>query len=333
MSGSANPSITTLRDVARAAGVSTASASRALAGEGSVSAELQARIMAAAARLGYQANLAARALVSGRSRLVGIVAETLADPLIAAVVEQLERGLSAHRYSTLLATAGSPERSLAATRALIGRGAEALVFAGLGPLPAEIDMVVTHKLPWLEVSDAPGAAELAIDVGRRQGGALAGRYLLELGHRCYGVVGRRGAGVRLGVAGTLAQSDSGRLLPDTPIRSEGPDSIGSAMRALLDGDERPTALICASDLEALAAVRECSMRGIIVPGDLAIVGFGDEEFARYVVPALTTIRVSAAAIGAHGAEMLLARLAGGLPLSFEPPVKLVVRHSTGPPAA
>jgi DNA-binding LacI/PurR family transcriptional regulator len=285
--------------------------------------------MAAAARLGYQANLAARALVSGRSRLVGIVAETLADPLIAAVVEQLERGLSAHRYSTLLGTAGSPERSLAATRALIGRGAEALVFAGLGPLPAEIDLVVTHKLPWLEVSDAPGAAELAIDVGRQQGGALAGRYLLELGHRCYGVVGRRGAGVRLGVAGTLAESDSGRLLPDTTT----PDSIRGAIRALLDGDERPTALICASDVEALAAVRECSMRGIIVPGDLAIVGFGDEEFARYMVPALTTIRVSAAAIGAHGAEMLLARLAGGLPLSFEPPVKLVVRQSTGPPSA
>jgi LacI family transcriptional regulator len=249
------------------------------------------------------------------------------------VVEQLERALGAHRYGTLLATAGSPVRSLAATRALIGRGAEALVFAGVGPLPAEIDLVATHKLPWLEVSDAPGAAELAIDIGRRQGGALAGRYLLELGHQCYGVVGRRGAGVRQGVAGTLAESASGRLLADTTTGGERDNSIRSAMRALLDGDERPTALICGSDAEALAAVRECSMRGITVPGDLAIVGFGDEEFARYAVPALTTIRVSAAAIGAHGVEMLLARLAGEPPLSFEGPVKLVVRQSTGPPSA
>ncbi len=332
MSESANSPVATLRDVARAAGVSTASASRALAGEGSVSAELRARIVAAADRLGYQANLAARALVSGRSRLVGIVAETLAEPLIAAVVEQLERGLGAHGYGTLFATAGSPERSLAATRVLIGRGAEAMVFAGMGPLRAEIDLLAAHGLPWLEVSDAPGSAALAIEIGRRQGGALAGRYLLELGHRCYGVVGRRGAGMRQGVARTLAESDSGRLLPDTTTGNEDPDSIRSATRALLDGDERPTALICASDAEALAAVRECSIRGIIVPDDIAIVGFGDEDFARYATPALTTIRVSVAAIGAHGAEMLLARLAGDLPRPFEAAVKLVVRQSTGPPS-
>jgi DNA-binding LacI/PurR family transcriptional regulator len=333
MSGSASSPTATLRDVARAAGVSTASASRALAGEGSVSAELHARIMAAAARLGYQANLAARALVSGRSRLVGIVAETLADPLIAAVVEQLDRGLGAHGYGTLFASAGSPERSLAATRVLIGRGAEALVFAGARPLPAEIDLVGAHGLPWLEVSDSPGLAGLGIDIGRRRGGALAGRYLLELGHRCYGVVGRCGAGIRQGVAATLAENGLGRLLPDPTTGSEDPDSIRSAMRALLDGDELPTAFICGSDAEALAAVRECSMRGIIVPHDIAIVGFGDEEFARYAVPALTTIRASAPDIGAHGAEMLLARLAGNLPRAFEAPIKLVVRQSTGPASA
>src|SRR6266487_2449858 len=124
------------------------------------------------------------------------------------------------------------------------------VSSGTGPLRAEIDLLAAHGLPWLEVSDAPGSAALAIEIGRRQGGALAGRYLLELGHRCYGVVGRRGAGIRQGVAAT---------------------------------------------------------------------------------PALTTIRVSAAAIGAHGAEMLLARLAGDLPRPFEAAVKLVVRQSTGPP--
>jgi DNA-binding LacI/PurR family transcriptional regulator len=289
--------------------------------------------MAAAARLGYQANLAARALVSGRSRLVGIVAETLADSLIAGVVEHLERGLGAQSYGTLLATtAGSPVRSPAATGVLIGRGAEALVFAGTGPLRSEIDLLAAHGLPWLEVSDAPGTAAMAIDTGRRQGGALAARYLLELGHRRYGVVGRRGASIRLGVAATLEESGSGRLLPDTTTGGDDPDSIRSAMRALLDGDERPTAVVCGSDAEALAAVRECSMRGFIVPDDIAVIGFGDEEFARHAAPGLTTIRVSASAIGAHGAEMLLARLAGGLQQPFEVPVKLVVRHSTGPPS-
>ena len=289
--------------------------------------------MAAAARLGYQPNHAARALVSGRSRLIGIVAETLADPLLAGVVEQLEQRLEAQSYGTLLAvTAGSSERLSAATRILIGRGAEALVFAGTGPRPAEIDHLAAHSLPWLEISDAPGADGLSIDTGRRQGGALAVRYLVELGHRRFGVVGPRGA-FRQGAVTALAETDSGRLLADTPTGGGDADSIGRAMRALLDGSERPTAVICGSDTEALAAVRECSRRGIMVPDDIAIIGFGDEEFARYAVPALTTIRVSPAAIGIHGAEVVLAKLAGGLPPPFEMPIKLVVRQSSGPASA
>jgi LacI family transcriptional regulator len=322
-SEASNAPVATLRDVARAAGVSIASASRALAGERRVSVELQARIMAAAARLGYQTNLAARALVSRRSGLIGIVAETLADPLVARVVEELEQRLGAQRYGMLLATcAGPSERSSAATRGLIGRGAEALVFAGAGPLSAEVGLLATHGLPWLEFSDAPAPGGLAFDTGRRQGGALAARYLLELGHRRYGVVGRQGDSVRLGVATALSGSGSGRLLPET------------TMPALLQDGERPTAVICSSDAEALGAVHECSMRAIMVPEEIAIIGFGDEEFARHAVPGLTSIRVSAAAIGRHAAEVLLARLAGeNAPSPFELPVKLVVRQSSGPPPA
>jgi LacI family transcriptional regulator len=327
------PTACTLRDVAQAAGVSTASASRALAREGGVSAELHARIMAAATRLGYQANLAARTLASRRSGLVGIVVETLADALIAGVVEALERRLGAAGYGTLLVTtAGSPARSLMATRTLLGRGAEAFAFAGTGPLPAEIDLMAVNGLPWACLSDAPGAGPLAIDTGRGRGGALAGRYLFELGHRRFGVVARPGAGTREGVAAALAGSDAALVVTDVTAGSEDPDAAKTAMRLLLDRDEAPTAVVCGSDAEALAAVRECLMRGIAVPGDISIVGFGDGECARHAVPALTTLRISAAAIGARGAEALLGNLAGDTSPPFEAPVKLVVRETTGPPA-
>jgi len=279
--------------------------------------------MAAAARLGYQTNLAARALASRRSRLVGIVAETLVDPLIARVVEQIEQRLGAQKYGTLLSTcAGPSERSSAAARVLIGRGAEALVFAGVGPLLADVGLLAAHGLPWLAFSDAPAPGGLALDTGRRQGGALAARYLLELGHRRYGVVGRQGESIRLGVAAALSGSASRRLLPET------------TMSALLQGGERPTAVICSSDAEALAAIHECSMRGIMVPEEIAIIGFGDEEFARHAKPGLTTIRVSAAALGTHAADVLVARLGGEkAPNPFELPIKLVVRQSSGPPPA
>jgi LacI family gluconate utilization system Gnt-I transcriptional repressor len=81
----------------------------------------------------------------------------------------------------------------------------------------------------------------------------------------------------------------------------------------------------------MAAVRECVIRGVAVPGDVSIIGFGDGEFARHAVPGLTTLRISAAAIGVRAAEALLANLAGDTWPPFEAAVKLVVRETTGPP--
>src|SRR5208337_3386244 len=115
----------TLRDVARAAGVSTASASRALAGEGGVSADLRRRILAAADRLGYTPNLAARSLAARRSGLIGIMANTVAEARVAEVVTALGRRLAEAGYGLAIATTqGSPEESLAAMRQLVSRGVE-----------------------------------------------------------------------------------------------------------------------------------------------------------------------------------------------------------------
>jgi LacI family transcriptional regulator, galactose operon repressor len=322
----------TLRDVARAAGVSTASASRAMAGQVGVSAELHARILAAATRLGYHANLAARALVSRRSGLVGVIVGTLVDPLLAGIVEGLERALADAGYGTLLATTGgSPGQSLPVTQSLVGRGAEAFVFAGAGPLPEEIDVMTAHGLPWAAVSDAPEAGSLATDTGRRRGALLAARYLLDLGHRRFGVIARAGAATREGVEAALALAESNaQFLHPHRAGPEEPDAARIATRRLLDQDEPPTAMVCGSDAEALAAVRECSMRRIAVPREVSIIGFGDWEFARHAQPALTTLRVSLAAIGMRSVEALLANLRGETPRPSEAPIKLVVRETTAP---
>ena len=111
-------------------GVSTASASRALRGRAAVSADLRRRILAAADRLGYAPNLAARALAGRGSGLVGVLAETLEEPLLAAVVMGLERRLAEAGYSVLIAAPGAaPGQSLLALRALLGRGVEAVLLA------------------------------------------------------------------------------------------------------------------------------------------------------------------------------------------------------------
>jgi LacI family transcriptional regulator len=313
--------------------VSTASASRALAGGAGVSPELHGRIIAAAARLGYHANLSARALASRRSGLVGVIVETLADPAVAGLAEALERALVAEGYGVVFATSGgSPEQSLAAMRTLLGRGVEAFAFAAVAPVRAEVDLMSAHGVGWACLSDEPGGGPLAIDTGRRRGGALACRYLLDLGHLRFAVVATAGAGTRDGAAAALAESASATLVGDTAAGGGRADAARLSMRALLERDAPPTAVVCSSDAEALAAVRECVSHGVGVPGEVSIVGFGDAEFARHSMPGLTTLRISTAAIGARAAEALLANLRGQAPLPpYEAPIKLVVRETTGPP--
>ena len=321
----------TLRDVARAAGVSTASASRALSEQTGVSTELHSRIIAAATRLGYRPNLAARALVSRRCGLVGVVAETLADPGLATTVAALERRLRAAGFGTLLAVGRDAPDPSEGTQALLGRGAEAIVFVGARPPTVETSMLDRALLPWVRVCDA-GGDSLAIDAGRERGGALAARYLSDLGHRRFGVLAPANSATRRGVAGALA--NSGAVLVATAAANTDDaqsDGIQARVRALLDQEPRPTAVICGNDIEALALLRQCALHGIAVPGEVSVVGFGDWEFARYTRPSLTTLRVSSATLGAQAGGAVIAALRQEPKQRSQAPVKLVVRESSGPP--
>jgi len=283
------------------------------------------RIETAAKRLEYRANLAARALVSRRSGLVGVLVGSAADPLFSEAVDALERRLRAAGYAVLLASRESTDKSSAP---MLLRDSEAIVYVGIRPMSSEIELLGREALPWVSVCDAPGAERTFIDVGRQRGGTLATRYLLDLGHRRFGVCPAVGSETHQGVAaalmagvGTLVSADEG---DDGANLAEG----RGAIRALLDLENPPTAIVCGSDLEALVAVRECALRGIDVPGEISVVGFGDREFARHARPALTTVRVSAAAIGTHAAELLLEALRGEPTSLVEAPLKLVVRETT-----
>lgn len=318
----------TLREVARAAGVSTASASRALGPKGAVSADLRQRILAAAERLGYVPNLAARSLALRQSGLIGVVVDALADPLIADVFGALERRFAEAGYGVVIgASRDPPGDRLEVLRGLLGRGAEALVLLDAADTGEVAAMMRTRGLPWVALQEEAGQGEHAVELGRRRGGTLAARYLLELGHRRIGVIAAVGAGT---AAGALAARGVSPMLGGVvPAHDLG--AAHAAMRLFLEGDDPATAVICGSDLYALAALRACLERGIAVPGAVSIVGFGDAPFARHVFPALTTLRTPAARIGLHLAESLLVRLAGGgLSPPFEAPTKLVVRESTGP---
>lgn len=319
----------TLRDVARAAGVSTASASRALAREGAVSADLRQRIVAAAKRLGYVPNLAARSLAAGKSGLIGVLVNSLDGPLVADIVATLERYLAQAGYGiTIAAHGGSAEDGVAALRGLLRRGVEGLALAEATRGQELTAALRACGLPWRGIAAEPDGVEFVVDDGHRRGAELAARYLLSLGHLKIGVIAPRPSSTLAGVADVLASSNVVAL-------GEGAAAVGdvdaaqAALRRLLQSDDRPTAVICGSDLFALAAVRACVGQGVAVPQAVSIVGFGDAAFARCAVPALTTVRVPATQIGARLAEGLLAclELRQAAP-GFDIPVKLVVREST-----
>lgn len=320
----------TLRDVARAAGVSTASASRALAGT-RVTSELHRRIMAAATRLGYRTNLAARALAAKRSGLIGIAAAPISDALLAEVIGAAELRLAREDYGVLISSV-SPLNVIAASQGLMARGVEAILFAGKSPTHRDVDTLQGQDVPWIAVAEGDGEDPCRLDLGQAKGAELAARYLVELGHERLGILERNEGASRRGVAIGLAGSRARLVVTETLTREDGKELRAAAQR-LLDSGERPSALVCGGDAEALAALRECSMRGIDVPGTLSIVGFGDREFARHSWPALTTVRVRGDEIGKSGAEALLERLAGQPAKRQETAVKLVIRETSGPPGA
>jgi len=329
-----------LSDVARAAGVSLSTASRALAAPELVLPGTRGRILDAAARLGYVPHGAARALASRRSRTIGAVVPTLDNPIFAASTQALQRRIAQEGYTLIL---GSHEYDLEAevkvVSALIERGVDGIVLVGLDHSPELHRLLAKAAIP-CELTWATDASDIHYSLGfsNRRAAARVAQHLLELGHREFAMISGRTATndrARERVAGVReALAAHGLDLPPRRVL-EVPFSIRAARAGvgqLLDGGERFTALVCGNDLLALGALLEAAARGIAVPGRLSVTGFDDIELAGEISPGLTTLHIPVAEIGRLAAERMLARIGGvDVPKSHEVPVDLVVRASTAPP--
>jgi LacI family transcriptional regulator len=315
----------TLTDVARAAAVSTASASRALTRPAAVSDELRIRVSEAANTLGYVPNSAARALACRRSGSVGVISGNLNDPGMASALAALAARLTDAGWDLLLGSGSEHGTPLADARALVNRGVGALVFMGVD-LPSELREVRgIQRLPCVSVdrTDRTGfTASAGLDLGRA--GKLIADYLGQLGHRCMAVV----AEPRSVISALMVEALGADQLE---VMHVGDEPLAEGILRWLALPNSPTVAICVSDATALAVMHACACHGIDVPGRLSVVGFGDSPLARWVSPTLTSVRIPARNAGAAAAEYLLARFAGRIPDLTEWPVKLAVRGSTGPP--
>ena len=328
-----------LADVARAAGVSLSTASRALSDPRLVQQRTRVRVDQAARALGYVPHGAARALASRRSRTIGTVVPTLDNPIFAHSAQALQRALAEAGYTLLLASHEyDAQTELNVTLALVERGVDGLVFVGTDHSPALYRFLARSGIPF-ELTWAIGTGRRHHGVGfsNRLGSVGVTRHLCELGHREFAMVSghtahndrarERAAGVREALCAHGLDLPAHRIIETAFSIASG----RAALAQLLASGPPPTAITCGNDLLAFGVLLECTARGLEVPRHVSVTGFDDIELAAEATPPLTTVHIPSADIGRRAAERLVARLDGErVARSEELPVNLVVRASTGP---
>ena len=329
----------TVHDVAARAGVSQPTASLVLSRHPNarVAPATRARVLLAAADLGYKANVVARSLTRGRSFALGVLVPDVRNPFVADVVAGAERVAADAGYAVLLCdhSARGVMQHLDVLRARQIDGV-LLDAVGAASLPADALSGVNVVLIDEPSGRWPGIASDAIAAGR-----LAAEHLISLGHRELAYVGpatdvyafrmrERGFVARLREEGLTLTSP--RLQRAAPTVEGGRD----AMRRLLANAPRPTGVFCGNDLMAIGALKQSMVAGMHPPSDLSVVGCDDIELARYVTPELTTIAIPARELGARAARLLVQLIEQSsqrVVASRLLPVRLVVRGSTGAAAS
>ena len=328
-----------IRDVAREAGMSVASVSRALNQPDLLSAKALERVQDAIERLNYIPNSAARALSRQRMNTIGAVIPTLGHSVFAAFIDAYQSRAEALGYRVVMAnTHFDAARELAEVRNLLSYGIEGFLLAGETHDPELHRLLAKRRVPYVHTSVfSPDSPHPTVGYDNRAATRRVTDYLISLGHRRIAALpGPRATNDRMvyRVAGIReALTARGLALPESLI-VERKYSIAHARdgaRELLSRRPRPTAIVCGQDVLAFGTILEAQEQGLRVPEDLSVTGFDDVEFAAHVNPSLTTIDVPVEDMGLRAAEHLIAQLNGeSPPRHLRIPVDLVVRDSTGP---
>ncbi|XKE46429.1 LacI family DNA-binding transcriptional regulator [Halomonas organivorans] len=329
---------TLLEDVAREAGVSTASVSRVLNGAPHVSERLRERVEAAIERLGYVPDGNARALASRRIGAIGALVPTLDNPIFGAMIDSLEQRLKHHDCRLLIATYRYDlDDEFQALRTLIQQGIDGVVLIGHDHRAAVAPLLERRRLPFLScwhAEDDPAWPCIGFD--NAAPARLLAEHLLSLGHRRLAVVsapteGNDRARARLEGFRQASEAAGCPLPPERIVTVEYGIAEGAqAFDALMAMEARPTAILCGNDTLAFGVMLAAQRAGVRVPEELSVTGFDDLPQARFLSPPLTTVAVPAIEIGHRVADDLIARIGGEARPSrqlLEAP--LVLRESTG----
>lgn len=308
-----------MEDVARRAGVSPMTVSRALRTPEKVAPATRDRVARAVAELDYVPDLMAGALAARRSRLVAVIVSTLENSIFAATVEGLTTVLRAEGYSVLLGASGySVEVEEQLVRAALGRRPDGIVLTGDLHTPTARRLLQASGIPVVETWELPERpVDLAAGFSNRDAGAAMVRSLHACGYRRIAFVGtaleddRRGHLRLQGYREALAELGAGPPREVAlPVAVAGITDGPLALLALRAAHPEADAAFCVVDPLAAGLILACRRQNLAVPGQLAVAGFGDFAIAQPDGLDITTVRVSGRAIGSYAGELLLARLRG-----------------------
>ncbi len=330
----------TLEDVAREAGVSTATVSRCLNAPERVAEATRTRIEAVVATLGYSPNFGARALVARRTDTFGAVIPTMDGAVFARGLQAFQETLM-ERGATLLVASSSydPDVEEREIRTLIARGADGLLLIGTDRSAAARRLLARRDVPtviaWAWSASMRGSC---VGFDNAAGSRALAQRGIALGHSRIAYVSARRRGndrARARVEGARRALAEHGLDPDAMPVVETVYSIhagGDAFESVMAMEPRPTLVMCGNDVLAAGAVKRARALGLRVPEDVSVTGFDDIELATVVEPALTTVHVPHREMGRRAAELLLARVGGATRHSrVRLDTRIVERDSLGPP--
>lgn len=309
-----------LSDVARLAGVSPITASRALNTPDLVSPATLQKVLQAVEQTGYVPNMLAGGLASSRSRLVAAIVPTLIGPVFLETIQSLTEALAAVGYQVMLGQTGyTDSREDALLHAVMGRRPDGIVLTGILHSDDLKRRLAASGIPIVETWDlTPSPIDMLVGFSHEQIGADVATYLHRCGRRRAVVLSaddaraeRRNrafvnAAARLGM-----WSEEGGCIPTHRVPA--PTTIGSGragLSALLASCPNLDAVFCSSDSLALGVMTEAQAHGISIPDDLAVIGLGDLEFAKDLQPPLTTVRIDGTTIGRLAAQLIVDRASG-----------------------
>lgn len=334
------PRATSLKDVARLAGVSTATVSRALNMPDKLDGATLDRVQSAVRKLRYVPNGSARALRSQRSNTIGAVVPSFDYALYARTTSALEHEIEARGYALFLAAHHyDPKIEVRATRALIERGVDAFMFVGTDHDPELFVLLEEFRRPYVLAwgLDKTGLHSTIGFDSQAATYALA-THLLELGHRRFGLISaphdgndrarERTAGVRAALQAKGGQFVDGGVRYATIAL----DASKAAMREILALPDRPTAVIGTNDVLAVGAMLACRETGLRIPDDISICGVDNTDLGATQTPGLTSVRTPIVEIGRASALHLIATLEGEeMARRQEFPFEVIPRGSTAAP--